>query len=109
MVTGRKVISFVSIFGSHFLSHQKTQRNYHKIDQNGARKSLHVQVRVAIFVTMVTMQYFAFYLICTWAVVQTTDGQTKRKFRIIIKISSRFQRQHLNNNNRMCVCVFVCV
>ena len=36
--------------------------NYHKIYQNGARKSLHVQVGVAIFVTMVTMQPFAFYL-----------------------------------------------
>ena len=30
-----------------------------------------MQVRVAIIVTMVTMQPFAFCLICTWAVVQT--------------------------------------
>ena len=95
MVTGRKVISFLSIFGSQFLSHQKisvstkdtaelnvkhvkynvkhvkTQRNYHKIDQNSARKSLHVQVRVAIIVTMVTIKPFVFCPICTWSVMQT--------------------------------------
>ena len=34
---------------------------------------------------MVTMQLPIFYLICTWAVVQT-DRQTKRKFRIISKM-----------------------
>ena len=54
---------------------RQAQRNYHKIDQNGARKSLHVQVRVSILVTMVTMQLPSFYLICTWAVVQYTNRQ----------------------------------
>ena len=80
MVTGRKVILFVYIFGSQFLWHQKktvttedtaeldvklkhVKHNVitkKKIDQNGARKSLHVQVRVAILVTMVTMQLLIF-------------------------------------------------
>ena len=81
VVTG-KIILFFSIFGSRFLWHQKisvttkdtaefnvkhVKHNvitYHKIDQNGAHKSLHVQVRVAIIVTMVTVQLPIFYLIC---------------------------------------------
>ena len=92
MVTGKNIsiILFLSIFRSQFLSHQKISvatkdtaelnlkhvkqnviTNYRIIDQNGAYKSLHVQARVAILVTLVTMQLPIVYLICTWAVVQT--------------------------------------
>ena len=105
MVTGKKVIVFLSIFGSQFLLHQKisgtkiqaqryrhsrikcktcqTQRNYHKIDQNGACKSLRVQVRVAlaIFVTMVTMHYAIFCFLTSLHV----GGRPEREFQIISK------------------------
>ena len=43
----------------------------HNVITTKSIKSLLVQVCEAILVIMVTMQPFAFYLICTWAVEQT--------------------------------------
>ena len=91
MVTGKKVIVFLSIFSSQFLSHQKisvttkdtAELNVKHVKHNViTTKSIKIALviyictcrfvySVAIFVTMVTMQSFALYLICTWAVVLT--------------------------------------
>ena len=85
VVTGRKVILFLSIFGSQFLSHQKisvttkdtAEFNVKHVQHNViTTKSIKMALAnrctcLAILVPMVTMQPFAFNLICTWAVVQT--------------------------------------
>ena len=94
LITGRKVILFVIIFGSQFLWHQKisvttedtAELNVKQVKHNvittksikmalANLAQLYVQVRVVILVTMVTIRlpifYLFFFLICTWAVVQT--------------------------------------
>ena len=115
VVTGRKVILFSFIFGSQFLSHQKisvltkdtAELNVKPVKHNvittksikmalGNLCTCTVQVRVVFLVTMVTMLPFAFYLICTWAVIQKqksliSELSAKHKRLIMAKLPSRHQ------------------